>query len=174
LRTFTFHISIASNRARTGAAVEAIPGRKRTMNLHSLFVLAQAQPNFDQPGPGDAAGAVAAMLCNCVAILVFAVPVIAGMWKVFEKAGKPGWAAIIPIYNTIVLLEIAGKPIWWVLLLLIPCVGVVILLLALIDLSKNFGQSPAFAIGLFLLPFVFYPILGFGGARYQGVVPTSY
>ena len=91
-----------------------------------------------------------------------------------KKAGKPGWAAIIPIYNAIVLLEIANKPIWWILLFLIPCVGIVFYVLTLIDLSKFFGQSPAFSIGLLLLPFVFFPILGFGGAQYRPVGPTTF
>src|ERR1700722_3077522 len=107
-----------------------------------------------------------------VAILFFIVVVvvsIAGLWKTFEKAGKPGWAAIVPIYNMIVLLEIAGKPIWWILLLFIPCVNIVVLVLVCIDLAKNFGQGAGFGIGLWLLPFIFYPMLGFGSAKYQGV-----
>ena len=100
------------------------------------------------------------------AVMVF---YIASMWKIYTKAGQPGWAAIIPIYNAIVLLEIAGKPIWWILLLLIPCVNIIVGILVAVDVAKNFGQGTGFAIGLVLLPFVFYPILGFGSARYQPV-----
>ncbi|MBW2509510.1 MAG: signal peptidase I, partial [Deltaproteobacteria bacterium] len=87
---------------------------------------------------------------------------LAVMWKIFEKAGKPGWAAIIPIYNIVVLLEIVGRPVWWILLLLIPIVNIVVGFLLALDLSRSFGHDLAFALGLFFLGFVFYPILAFG------------
>jgi hypothetical protein len=103
-----------------------------------------------------------------VLFLALVVLAIAGVWKTFEKAGKPGWAAIIPIYNVIVMLQIAGRPLWWILLLLIPIVGIVVAIIVSIDLAKNFGQSAAFGVGLALLGFVFYPVLGFGDAVYQG------
>ncbi len=93
---------------------------------------------------------------------------IAGMWKIFIKAGKPGWACLIPIYNLIVLLEIAGKPVWWFILFLIPLVNLVVAILVVIALAERFGKGVGFAIGLLLLPFIFYPLLGFGDARYQG------
>jgi uncharacterized membrane protein YhaH (DUF805 family) len=92
------------------------------------------------------------------------------MWKVYVKAGEPGWAAIIPIYNIIVLLRIAGKPWWWILLLLIPLVNIIIGILVHIDLAKTFGQTVLFGIGLMFLGFIFYPILAFGDARYNKVV----
>jgi hypothetical protein len=113
------------------------------------------------------AGAAAGSICFFVFFLAFAVVMIAAGWRVFEKAGKPGWAAIIPIYNTIVLLEIAGKPIWWIFLMLIPFVNIVIAILVMIDLAKNFGKGAGFAVGLILLPFIFFPILGFGSAEYD-------
>jgi hypothetical protein len=103
-----------------------------------------------------------------LAIVVF---LIASVWKAFEKAGKPGWAAIIPIYNLIVLLEIAKRPAWWFLLLLIPLVNLVIAFIVHIDLAKQFGKSAGFGVGLTLLGFIFYPILGFGDAEYQGKEP---
>lgn len=89
-------------------------------------------------------------------------------WKVYEKAGRPGWAAIIPIYNVIVLLEIVGKPLWWLFLMFIPGVNIVVAVLIYIELSKSFGKDAAFAVGLLLLSLIFYPILGFGSARYLG------
>lgn len=89
-------------------------------------------------------------------------------WRIFEKAGKPGWAAIIPIYNVIVLLEIVGRPWWWLLLLFIPIVNVVVGFLLALDLSRSFGHDVAFALGLLFLGFIFYPILAFGGDTYQG------
>ncbi|PZS09220.1 MAG: signal peptidase I [Chloroflexi bacterium] len=93
---------------------------------------------------------------------------IAGLWKVFTKAGEPGWAAIIPIYNTIVLLRIVGRPIWWFILLLIPLVNIIVLIMVMFDLAKAFGKGAGYAIGLILLSFIFIPLLGFGDAQYQG------
>jgi hypothetical protein len=100
--------------------------------------------------------------------LAIIIAVIAGFWRVFTKAGKPGWAAIIPIYNIIVLLEIAGKPIWWIVLFLIPIVNLVIAIIVSISVAHSFGKSTGFGVGLGLLGFIFYPILGFGDAQYQG------
>ena len=101
-------------------------------------------------------------------MLAIAVVMIASMWKVFAKAGQPGWAAIVPLYNVIVLLQIVGKPLWWIVLCLIPLVNIVIALLIFIDLAKSFGQSAGFGIGLALLGVIFFPILGFGSSRYLG------
>ena len=100
--------------------------------------------------------------------LAIIVAIIAGFWKVFVKAGKPGWAAIIPIYNVIVLLQIASKPLWWIILFFIPLVNIIMAILVGIAVAKSFGKSDAFGIGLGLLGFIFYPILGFGDAQYQG------
>jgi len=100
--------------------------------------------------------------------LLVAVLVIAGMWKVFTKAGKPGWAAIIPIYNTIVLLQIAGKPLWWFLLFFIPVVNIVIAAMVMIGVAKAFGKGTGFALGLLFLSPIFIPILGFSNAQYVG------
>jgi hypothetical protein len=103
-----------------------------------------------------------------IVYLVLLVAVLAGSWMMYTKAGKPGWAAIIPIYNLIVLLEIVGRPIWWVILMLIPFVNLVVAIIIMLDLAKSFGKSTAFAIGLIFLGFIFIPILGFGSARYVG------
>ena len=72
--------------------------------------------------------------------LVLAGFVVAGFWKTFEKAGKPGWGAIIPIYNLILLLEIAGKPIWWIILYLIPFVNFIVIILVSIEVAKKIRQ----------------------------------
>jgi len=99
--------------------------------------------------------------------LVIAVVVIVGMWKIFVKAGEPGWAAIIPIYNLYILCKITAKPIWWLLLLVLcPFINFIVLILLTVALAKSFGKGIGFAIGMILLPFVFYPILGFGSATY--------
>ena len=99
--------------------------------------------------------------------LAILIVVIAGWWKMFEKAGKPGWAAVVPIYNAIVLLEIAGKPLWWIVLFFIPFANIVAAILVSIAVARNFGKSDLFAVGLIFLGFIFYPILGFGDAQYQ-------
>ena len=109
------------------------------------------------------------MIIRVVFQLILAVLAIAGMWKAFEKAGKPGWAAIIPIYNVIVMLEIAGRPLWWIFLFFIPIVNIVIAIIVSIDIAKGFGQGAGFGVGLALLGFLFWPILGFGNAHYVGV-----
>ncbi|MCA9100891.1 MAG: signal peptidase I, partial [Planctomycetales bacterium] len=85
----------------------------------------------------------------------------------FTKAGKPGWGALIPIYNVILLLQIAGRPIWWILLFLIPIVNLVIAVIVAIDIAKHFDKGTGFGLGLAFLGFIFYPILGFGDARYR-------
>lgn len=105
-----------------------------------------------------------------IVILAISVFYLAAIWKVYEKAGQPGWAAIIPIYNIIVLLEIVGRPIWWIVLFFIPLVNIVVAVIIYIDLAKSFGQSVLFGLGLLFLAFIFIPILGFGDARYQGPV----
>ena len=100
-----------------------------------------------------------------LAIVVF---LIAAMWKIYEKAGQPGWAAIVPIYNSYILLKIAGKPGWWLLLFLIPFVNIIFAVWTYNMLSKSFGKDEAFTVGLLLLGIVFFPILGFGDAKYLG------
>jgi hypothetical protein len=90
------------------------------------------------------------------------------MWKVFEKAGQPGWGIFIPIYNLYLLLMIAGKPGWWLILYIIPFVNFVIAIIVSIEIAKNFGKDAGFGIGLAFLGIIFYPILAFGSAQYQG------
>ncbi len=99
--------------------------------------------------------------------LAVIVLVIAGFWQVFTKAGEAGWKSIIPIWNIIVLLRIIGRPLWWIILLLIPLLNIVISLIISLDLAKSFGKGNGFGVGLWLLGFIFVPILGFGGATYQ-------
>ena len=119
------------------------------------------QMSLESQGPGVLPLLIAGLL---------AVVMIAAMWKVFTKAGKPGWAAIIPIYNAIVLLNIAGKPTWWVVLFFIPIVSFVMLILTYVGLAERFGKGGGFAVGLVFLGIIFFPILGFGDAQYRGAV----
>jgi hypothetical protein len=94
--------------------------------------------------------------------------ILVSMWKIYTKAGKPGWACLIPIYNIIVLLEIVGKPWWWLLLMIIPVVNIVFVIWMMNLLSKSFGHSEGFTIGLVFLGFIFIPILGLGESKYVG------
>ena len=93
---------------------------------------------------------------------------IASMWKVFVKAGEPGWAAIVPVYNLVVLLKITGKPLWWLAMFCIPFANLVVIVMIMIHLAKCFGKSAGFGVGLVVLGVVFFPVLAFGDARYQG------
>jgi len=99
--------------------------------------------------------------------LALIILVIAGFWKACVKAGQPGWAVLIPIYNIYVFLKVAGKPGWWLLLMLIPIVNIVLAIIATVALAERFGKGGGFAVGLIFLPFIFYPILGFGNAQYS-------
>lgn len=99
-----------------------------------------------------------------LAIIVFA---IVCQWKIFVKAGKPGWACIVPIYNMIILLEIVNKPWWWLLLMLIPIVNIVMIIIVLNRLSKSFGKSEGFTVGLVLLGLIFFAILAFDKSEYK-------
>ncbi len=108
-----------------------------------------------------------------VLYLILIVLAIAGMWKTFVKAGQPGWAAIVPIYNMIVVLEIAGKPTWWLLLYFVPVANIIIPIIVSIAIAENFGKSTGFGIGLAFLSPIFYAILGFGDAQYTGGVAPA-
>ena len=100
--------------------------------------------------------------------LLIAVFLIVAMWKVFTKAGQPGWASIIPIYNIYIWCKIVGRPAWWIILMLIPFVNFIICIILCIDLAKSFGKGAGFGLGLAFLGIIFFPILGFGTAQYQG------
>jgi len=103
--------------------------------------------------------------------LALAVFILASMWKVYTKAGQPGWACLIPFYNAYILLKIAGKPGWWLILLFIPLVNLVITIVYSVALAERFGKGAGFGIGLVFLGIIFFPILAWGEAKYLG--PTG-
>ena len=111
---------------------------------------------------------LAAMTSVIAVYAILMIVVIAAHWKIYTKAGQPGWACLVPIYNILVLLKICGKPGWWFIMFLIPLVNVVFMILTLVSLAKSFGKGGGFVAGLILLPFIFVPILGFGDAAYVG------
>jgi hypothetical protein len=131
--------------------------------IHTLSLLAQVEYSYSSTSQGHAPGPVFWICWSAFVILM-----IAALWKVFTKAGQPGWAAIIPIVNTYFLCKVAGRPGWWVILMFIPFVNFIIWIILCIDVAKSFGKGVGFGIGLLLLPFIFFLILGFGSAQYQG------
>jgi hypothetical protein len=122
-----------------------------------------AQDTIDYTAPAGEVSPVSLIISLLIGLLI-----IVAMWKVFTKAGQPGWASIIPIYNLYIWCKIVGRPWWWILLMLIPFVNFIILIILCIDTAKRFGKGAGFGIGLALLGIIFWPILGFGSAQYQG------
>mgnify|MGYP003585031290 CR=1 FL=1 len=123
--------------------------------------MVHVQGSFDAPSAGLSS---TVWIVACVIGIFY----IATMWKIYTKAGQPGWAAIIPIYNVIVLHQIVGKPVWWVVLYLIPLVNIVISIMVTHALSLSFGKGTGFTLGLIFLGFIFYPILAWSEAQYLG------
>ena len=132
--------------------------------LLSIRVLVAQEPGTSSAGGGSPVPGIIGLL---IALLM-----IVAMWKVFTKAGQPGWASIIPIYNLYIWCKIVGRPWWWILLMLIPFVNFIILIILCIDTAKSFGKGVGFGIGLALLGVIFWPIIGFGSAQYQGAAAT--
>lgn len=135
----------------------------QTVLLVPTRLLGQLEYSYSASSQGQAPGPL-----FWIFWLAFMILMIAACWKIFTKAGQPGWASVIPIYNWYVLCKIVGRPGWWVILLLIPFVNFIIGIVLCIDLAKSFGKGVGFGIGLILLSVVFFPILGFGSAEYQG------
>ena len=121
----------------------------------------------DLEAMGQAAGGVG--IIGLVIYVAIALLMIISLWKLFSKAGQPGWASIIPIYQTVVMLQVAGKPIWWIILLFVPIANIVIVIMMTIGIAKNFGKGTGFGLGLFFLFPIFMPILGLGSAEYAPV-----
>ncbi|MDG2489078.1 MAG: DUF5684 domain-containing protein [Roseibacillus sp.] len=149
------------------------------MNILNLPpLLAQIDP-YAVPELTDAEAAtfigmlIAAALAMAVPLLILGAIYVVANWKIFEKAGQPGWAALIPIYNIIVMLDVQGRPKWWIIWYLIPFVnyvsGVVMFIVQCLDYAKRFGKDGGFVAGLILLNPIFLLILAFGSAQYQGV-----
>ncbi len=128
--------------------------------MDSILVLAQQ---------GGGGGGMFGMLIWLAIVGV----VVASMWKVFEKAGQPGWGAIVPVFNLYLLTKIANRPAWWMVLFFIPFVNFLAFGVISFDIAKSFGKGAGFGLGLFLLGFVFYPMLAFGSAEYQNAGSAS-
>ncbi len=137
-----------------------------TQNLlfHNASLLAQVEYSTEGKPPSP---------LSMIVGLLIALLLIVAMWKVFTKAGQPGWASIIPIYNLYIWCKIVGRPGWWIILLLIPFVNIIVGIILCIDMAKSFGKGVGFGIGLALLGIIFWPILGFGSAQYQGPAASA-
>ena len=120
---------------------------------------------FAQSDSSSSGGSLAILSLLWLAIFVI---YIVAMWKVFVKMGQPGWYGIIPIFNFCVIAKLAGKDWWWGLLIIVPCIGWIFGIILYNELSKLFGKSVVYTIGLIFLPFIFMTMLGFGSAQYQG------
>ncbi len=132
------------------------------MNLFNLFL---------QSDGGFLAGLLGSTILIAISMLAILAIVflIAGWWKMFDKAAQPGWMAIVPILNVYILIKIAGRPWWWLLLYLIPLVQIVVGIVIALDLGKAFKKDSLFSfLLLFLLAPIGYLILGFEDAVYQG------
>lgn len=147
---------------RASGATTGYPDPRRSGGGKGTHVTEQYQYQANtQISPG---GLIAVLLVS----LAFTVFLIAAMWRVFTKAGQPGWAAIVPFYNTIVLLRIVGRPWWWLLLMFIPLVNLVLLFIVYIDLAKSFGKGTGFGVLTVFFSYICIPILAWGDARYVG------
>ncbi len=131
--------------------------------MRSALVALQDSAIGQYGGHGAGQGAGMSLLQLAVAVVV-----LAGLWKIYAKAGKPGWAALVPIYNLIVLLDMLRRPWWWILLLLVPLVNVVVVVVLVNDLARAFGKGIGYTLGLLFLGFIFIPLLGFGSDPFVG------
>ena len=118
----------------------------------------------DHYGMGQSIGIVPIIIW-----IVFTVFFIAVGWRVYTKAGKPGWAVLVPIYNLVVFLQIINRPLWWIVLFFVPVVNFVVAIIMVIDLAKSFGKGVGFGLGLLFLGIIFYPLLAFGDAEYTPI-----
>jgi len=114
-------------------------------------------------------GLLALLGAYLIFVLAIAVVMLISMWKIFSKAGQPGWAILVPIYNTVTLLKVVRKPVWWILLMLIPFVNFIIIILVYLELAKVFGKDTGFGLGIVFLPIIFLPMLAFSNSEYQQV-----
>lgn len=110
-------------------------------------------------------------LAEAVLVALFSAAVIAfyaGKWAVYQKAEMGGWPSIVPVYEFVVMLRIIDRPVWWTIWLIIGCTSFPVWFVVCIDLARSFNKSTAFGLGLFFLPFIFFPLLGFSKAQYLG------
>lgn len=133
--------------------------------------LASAGEMYSYSGDAAASAVQDAAIVAIIVIALLAIALVALMliatWKIFVKAGRPGWNALVPVYCNVVMLEFLQLPLWLVVLMFMPVVSIAVWILVSFRLARAFGKGAWFTVGLIFLPFIFYPILGFGSAQYQ-------
>jgi hypothetical protein len=140
----------------------------KTLSL-ATFLMFWFQDLVESGVATDTGAGAAGLILIVINLIVFGVSIamIASFWKIFTKAGEPGWGALVPLYNMILWMKIVNRPIWWLVLLFIPFVGLVVTFTLFNDLAKKFGCGTGFTIGMIVLPFIFLPMLAFGNYQYQ-------
>lgn len=124
--------------------------------------------------PAEVAALTAVLATMWIVLAVLVVISVISMWKLFTKAGKPGWAAIVPIYNNIVVLEIVGRPIWWIFLYFVPIANVVAQVIVTLDVARAYGRDLTFGVLMLFFPVPMYPILAFSKqTEYKGPVALN-
>lgn len=145
------------------------------LSLVFLFAVPASAESYGEY-PAGSASAGPFLVIFILAVLALVVLQLAAMYKVFERAGKPGWTAIVPIYNTWVLAELVGKPGWFGIVAAVPLFGLAFWIIIHLDISKYFGKGTSFGIGLAFLPFIFFPIMAFSrdtGSPQYATGPSS-
>ena len=125
----------------------------------------------------SAAAGAASAIFGVFALVWLAIIVVflISLWRLFVKAGKPGWAAIVPIYNQIVMLEIAGRPVWWFLIaMFVPFFGWWVQIVWFIDFAKSYGKSTGYGVFVALLPLIAVPVLAFSKTAYVGPAAAGF
>ena len=135
--------------------------------MNKIFLCVKEDKKMDDAYVAAAAGV---MMVYMVILLIVSIISLVGLWKIFVKAGKPGWGAIIPIYNMYCLFEMSFGTGWLFLLCFVPCVNAVMMIIMWIKLAQAFGKGAGYGVGILLVPFIFLPMLGFGDAQYVGPV----
>jgi len=129
-----------------------------------MFILAQTTAN--------SSASVAGSIFGLLVWLVVTVLLVVALWKIFVKAGQPGWASLIPIYNTVVMLRMTGHSGWWFLGMLVPFLNFFVIIRLIFNLASVFGRSVSFGFGLLFLSPIFIMVLAFGKSRYVGPTPA--
>lgn len=150
--------------------------------MHTLFLASVFSPTLMPAAVSASVCTVNGQPVDCGPLMAIIIPLwfvlfgllilmIASMWRIYTKAGEPGWVSVIPVYNAVKLLEIEGLPLWWVILMFVPLVNLVMYVVLQYSLARVFNKGTGFALGLVFLPVIFTPILAFGAATYTNPQP---
>lgn len=153
---------------------EYYTGEESDMMYDSGYGMEMGTPTQEVDPAAMAAAAGFGLVMFVIWFAVVALMIVS-LWKIFKKAGQPGWASIVPIYNIVVWLQIVQKPIWWIVLLFIPIVNIVVMIMMYHALSKAFGKGVGYTLGMLFLGIIFFPMLAFGSSTYvltSSIVPS--